>query len=280
MRSQTASDKGLVVHICKNNGSNDEDGHEIPDSNMKRKSSSTTADIKSSNVNKTTTILIDISAVPSRNCVTEMGVLKNEFLKKSENEESDKSAGTLRSPSLIMKTITSSSKVQAAEENKKDSFRQCTQGERQMNGSCINRQTEVPVAALRTKKMNIQSQNYTNKYRSDLYMKTTDYNTDNELTVEKTGVNNEAEEDTKEEALVVCNQLAVLKELYLSADLSDDSELADEEVRSYMSGGGDEDDRVRDVDSCSMVSGSWSRMRPFRNIQHHFHKFNIKQKGI
>jgi len=277
MRSQTASDKGLVVHICKNNGSNGEDGYESRDSEVKVKNYFTTADINSRNVNKTTTILIDVSAVPSSNCVTKMGLPKNEIPKKLENEESDKSTATLRSPSLIMKTINSSSKLQVPAESKDDGSHQYVQAERRINSSCTNRQTEVPVAAPRTKKMNIQSQNCTNKCRNDLCIKSTK---DTLNSVKKTCINNEAEEDTNEETLVVCNQLAVLKELYFSADLSDDSELADEEVRSYMSGGGDEDDRVQDVDSCSMVSGSWSRMKPFRNIQHHFHKFNTKQKGI
>lgn len=280
IRSQTVSDKGLVVHICKNNGSNGEDGYESRDSDMKVKNYFTTADINSRNVNKTTTILIDVSAVPSSNCVTKVGLPKYEMPKKLENKESDKSTATLRSPSLIMQTINSSSKLQVPAESKEDGSHRYVQAERRMNSSCTNRQTEAPVAAPRTKKMNIQSQNCTNKCRSDLCIKSTEDNLNSDLLVKKTCINNEAEEDTNEETLVVCNQLAVLKELYFSADLSDDSELADEEVRSYMSGGGDEDDRVQDVDSCSMVSGSWSRMKPFRNIQHRFHKFNTKQKGI
>jgi len=280
MRSQTASDKGLVVHICKNNGNNGEDGYESRDSDVKVKNYFTTADINSRNVNKTTSILIDVSAVPSSNCVRKMGLPKNEIPKKLENEESDKSTATLRSPSLIMQTINSSSKLQVPAESKDNGSHQYVQTERRMNSSCTNRKTEAPVAAPRTKKMSIQSQNCTNKYRNDLCIKSTEDNLNSDLLVKKTCINNEAEEDTNEDTLVVCNQLAVLKELYFSADLSDDSELADEEVRSYMSGGGDEDDRVQDVDSCSMVSGSWSRMKPFRNIQHHFHKFNTKQKGI
>ncbi|XP_047100644.1 uncharacterized protein LOC124718985 [Schistocerca piceifrons] len=54
------------------------------------------------------------------------------------------------------------------------------------------------------------------------------------------------------------SQLAALKELYYSGVASEDS--ADEEVRSYMSAGGDDSDRA------SELSGSWSRVRAFRNM--------------
>nr|CAD7440079.1 unnamed protein product [Timema bartmani] len=71
--------------------------------------------------------------------------------------------------------------------------------------------------------------------------------------------------------LGVSNHLAALKEMYFQSD--DDSERADEEVRSIMSGGAEEEVNTEE-DGSSIVSGSWSRMRAFRNVRHHFHKFN------
>jgi hypothetical protein len=279
IRSQTASDKGLVVHICKSEGSNGEDGHGSLDSNMKPKYCSRTQDINSSNVKKTTTILIDLSPLSSNNCVTKTELLQKEMLKKSGNEKSSKSTGTLQSPSLIMKTI-SSSQVQEVEGNNEESSNQYVQGNERLIRNGISRQSEALVAAPRTKKSNIQSQNCTHRYISDLSVKTAENNTNSKLLMKQTCTNTQAEEGRNEEIPVVPNQLAALKELYYSAELSDDSERADEEVRSYMSGGGDEDDRDQDEDSSSVVSGSWSRVRAFRNIQHHFHKFSTSHKGI
>lgn len=73
------------------------------------------------------------------------------------------------------------------------------------------------------------------------------------------------------------DQLAALRKLYdEAAEHSDDSEKADEEVRSYMSAGGDDSDAVRDTedDVSSVVSGSWSKMRAFRNIKQHLHNIH------
>jgi hypothetical protein len=278
-RSQRASDKGLVVHICKNDRSNGEDGHGSLHSDRKPKNCSRTEDISSNNLKKTT-ILIDLSPVCSDICITEQGLLQKEMLKKSRNEKPGTSTGTLQSPSLIMKTINNTSQVQESGGNKGESSSRYMQGNKRMIMNSINRQTKAPIAAPRTKKMNIQSQNCTNRYRSDLCAKITEKNTNSAVLIKRACVNPQAEEDGSEETLVVPSQLAALKELYYNAELSDDSERADEEVRSYMSGGGDEDDRDQDEDSSSMVSGSWSRMRAFHNIQHHFHKLNISHKGI
>ncbi|GLV34146.1 uncharacterized protein CBL_00075 [Carabus blaptoides fortunei] len=82
------------------------------------------------------------------------------------------------------------------------------------------------------------------------------------------------------------DQLAALRKLYdEAAEHSDDSEKADEEVRSYMSGGGggDDSDVVRETedDVSSVVSGSWSKMRAFRNIKQHLqniHNDTSRQK--
>lgn len=258
IRSQTSSDKGLVVHISKNEESNGED------SNMKPKYYSRTEDINSNSVKKTTTILIDLSPVSSDNCVTKMELLQKEILKKSDNEKAGKSTGTLQSPSLIMKTINNSSQVQDPGGNNVEYSRQYLSGNKRMIGNSSSGQSEAPVAAPRTKKINTQSQNCR----------------DSKLFIKRACVKTQAEDGRDEETLIVRNQLAALKELYYSAELSDDSERADEEVRSYMSGCGDEDDRDQNEDSSSVVSGSWSRVTAFRNIQHHFHKFNTSYKGI
>lgn len=247
---------------------------------MKTKNCSRTQDINSSNVKKTTTILIDLSPISSDNYVAKTELLQKDMLKKSGNEKSGKSTETLRSPSLIMKTINNSSQVQETEGNNEECSNHYMQGNERIIRNGICKQSDVPVAAPRTKKTNIQSQNLTNRYISDLSVKTAETNTNGKLLVKRTFINTQAKEERNEETLVVPNQLAALKELYYSAELSDDSERADEEVRSYMSGGGDEEDRDQDEDSSSVVSGSWSRVRAFRNIQHHFHKFNTSHKGI
>lgn len=78
-------------------------------------------------------------------------------------------------------------------------------------------------------------------------------------------------------ATAIPDQLAALRKLYdEAAEHSDDSEKADEEVRSYMSAGGDDSDVVRDTedDVSSVVSGSWSKMRAFRNIKQHLHNIH------
>lgn len=74
-------------------------------------------------------------------------------------------------------------------------------------------------------------------------------------------------------------QLAALKKLYDEAsEHSDDSERADEEVRSYMSGGGDDSDLYETEDVRSVVSGSWSKMRAFRAIKQHLNNGNVTTK--
>lgn len=62
-----------------------------------------------------------------------------------------------------------------------------------------------------------------------------------------------------------CNiQLAILKKLYDEAsEHSDDSEKANEEVRSLMSNGLD-----NDFEEKSVVSGSWSKMKAFRAVKY------------
>lgn len=280
IRSQTASDKGLVVHICKNDGSSNEDGHGSLHSSMKPEDYSRTEDINGKNAKRTTTIFIDLSPDSSDNHVIKVGLVQNEMLKKSGNEESSKSTGTLRSPSLIMKTINNSSQAQEQEENKGENSNQHMQGNKGITSNSINKQTGAPVAAPRTNKMYIQSQNFTNRYRSNLCAKSEENDINSKLFVKRPCINSQGEDDRNTEILEASSQLAALKELYYSTELSDDSERADEEVRSYMSGGGDEDDRDQDEESSSVVSGSWSRMRAFRNIHHHFHKFNTGHKGI
>ncbi|XP_023718334.1 uncharacterized protein LOC111870354 isoform X2 [Cryptotermes secundus] len=278
IRSQTASDKGLVVHICKNDGSSHEDGHGSLHSSMNPEDYSRTEDINGRNAKRTTTIFIDLSPDSSDNHVTKVGLVQNEMLKISGNEECSKSTGTLRSPSLIMKTINNSSQAQEQEENKGENSNQHMQGKKGITSNSINTQTGAPVAAPRTNKMYIQSQNFTNRCRSNLCAKSEENNINSKLFVKRPCINSQGEDDRNTEILEASSQLAALKELYYSTELSDDSERADEEVRSYMSGGGDEDDRDQDEESSSVVSGSWSRMRAFRNIHHHFHKFNTGHK--
>lgn len=280
IRSQTASDKGLVVHICKNDGSSNEDGHGFLDSSTKPEKYSRTEDINGRSAKGTTRIFIDLSPVSSDNKAEKLELVQNELLKKSRNKESGKSGGTLQSPSLIMKTINSSSQSQEQGENNGENSNQHMQGNKRNTSKSIIRQTEVPVAAQRTNKMDIQPRNLTNIYRNNLCAKTADNSTNSELFVKRLCVNTQGEEDRNEEVRVASSQLAALKELYYNTELSDDSERADEEVRSYMSGGGDEDDRNQDEESSSVVSGSWSRMRAFHNIHRHFRKFSTGHKGI
>jgi hypothetical protein len=280
IRSQTASDKGLVVHIGKNYGSSIEDGHGCLDCSTIPEKYSRTEDINGRNAKRTTTILIDLSPVSSDDKIKKVGLIQNELLKKSRNKESGKSGGNLQSPSLIMKTINSSSQIQEQEGNKGENSNRHIQGNKRITSKNIIRQTEVPVAAPRSNKMNIQPRNFTNRYRNNLCAKTADNSTNSKLFVKRLCVNTQGEEERNEEVLVASNQLAALKELYYNTELSDDSERADEEVRSYMSGGGDEDDKNEDEESSSVVSGSWSRMRAYHNIHHHFHKFSTGHKGI
>lgn len=73
------------------------------------------------------------------------------------------------------------------------------------------------------------------------------------------------------------DQLAALKRLYDEAsEHSDDSEKANEEVRSYMSGNGDESDQLEETRS--VVSGSWSKMRAFRAIKQHLNTSSSNNK--
>lgn len=75
----------------------------------------------------------------------------------------------------------------------------------------------------------------------------------------------------------VPDQLAALKQLYEeAAEHSDDSQRADEEVRSYMSAAGEESDvRSTEDEVSSVVSGSWSKMRAFKNVQRHINNAAI-----
>ncbi|XP_063220802.1 uncharacterized protein LOC134530123 isoform X2 [Bacillus rossius redtenbacheri] len=75
----------------------------------------------------------------------------------------------------------------------------------------------------------------------------------------------------EEGPMAVPSQLAALRELY---GQSDDSEQADEEVRSILSGGGDEQPDKDEDDEASVLSGSWSRVRGIRNVRHHFRTFS------
>jgi hypothetical protein len=213
MKRQTVSDRGLVVHIGKNN--------------VKGEAYSRTED---SSKKKTTTITIDLSPSPLDN------KMFHDYNKKAERIITS-GTGSLRSPSLIMKTISKSSLIQEDDLtpehvqkcNEKNDSESDSSSEMDQSSRCIESGDKIQKA--------------------------------------------------KDDIAVVPNQLAALKELYYNAELSDDSERADEEVRSYMSGG-DKEDRNRDEDVSSVVSGSWSRMRAFRNIQQHFSKFAQSQKGI
>ncbi|PNF22613.1 hypothetical protein B7P43_G10866, partial [Cryptotermes secundus] len=213
---------------------------------------SRTEDINGRNAKRTTTIFIDLSPDSSDNHVTKVGLVQNEMLKISGNEECSKSTGTLRSPSLIMKTINNSSQAQEQEENKGENSNQHMQGKKGITSNSINTQTGAPVAAPRTNKMYIQSQNFTNRCRSNLCAKSEENNINSKLFVKRPCINSQGEDDRNTEILEASSQLAALKELYYSTELSDDSERADEEVRSYMSGGGDEDDRDQDEESSSV----------------------------
>lgn len=98
---------------------------------------------------------------------------------------------------------------------------------------------------------------------------------------------NTISKETLDEELVKKNtksaipeQLAALKRLYDEAsEQSDDSERADEEVRSYMSGGGDDSDLHEPEDVRSVVSGSWSKMRAFRAIKHQLNNGNTTKEN-
>lgn len=278
IRSQTASDKGLVVHIYKNYGSSNEDGHVFQDSSKKHKNYSRTEDINGKNA-KRTSIFIDLSPVSSDNKVTKVGLVQNDLLKKSRNVESDKSGGSFQSLSPVKKAI-NSPQAQAQEGNKEDNYNRHMQGNKGITSKSITRQTGAPVIAPGTSNMNIQSQLFTNRCRNNLGAVTAENSTNSKLLVKKCCANTQGEGERNEEVLVASSHLAALKKLYYSAELSDDSDRADEEVRSYMSGGGDEDDSDQDKESSSEVSGSWSRMRAFCNIRHHFHKFSSGHKGI
>lgn len=75
----------------------------------------------------------------------------------------------------------------------------------------------------------------------------------------------------------VPDQLEALKQLYAeAAEHSDDSQRADEEVRSYMSAAGEESDyRSTEDEVSSVVSGSWSKMRAFKTVQRHINNTAI-----
>ncbi|KAJ9599433.1 hypothetical protein L9F63_010083, partial [Diploptera punctata] len=148
-----------------------------------------------------------------------------------------------------------------------DNFVHCSRCVRiKMKKNCHNPDTGSEDDFLSTEHLQKES-----KFTNDKY---------NHINQNESGSDTSSEVDQSskytDDVTVVPNQLAALKELYYNAELSDDSERADEEVRSYMSGG-DKDDRDEDVSS--VVSGSWSRMRAFRNIQQHFNKFAQLQKG-
>ncbi|PSN36251.1 hypothetical protein C0J52_21118 [Blattella germanica] len=236
-KKQTVSDKGLVVHIGKN-----EDSGAKNEAFRRREGASPT---------KTTTIMIDLSPSSSDN-----KLFQRDFENKMENSKSKKLAtaaghtGSLRSPSLIMKTISKSSLFQDV--GSEDDVLFIDNSQRSLNS-------------------NSEDSNQTSVHNES----ETDSSSEANHAVKSPG-----KENKDDDKIVVPNQLAALKELYYNAELSDDSERADEEVRSYMSGGGDEDDRERDEDVSSVVSGSWSRMRAFRNIQQHFNKIAAQsQKG-
>ena len=98
VKRQTVSDKGLIVHIGKNN-----------DSNVKDDAYSRSED---SSMKKTTTITIDLSPSPSDNKMFHMDYDKKMEISNSRIIASG--IGSLRSPSLIMKTISKSSLIQDA----------------------------------------------------------------------------------------------------------------------------------------------------------------------
>lgn len=79
----------------------------------------------------------------------------------------------------------------------------------------------------------------------------------------------------------VPDQLEALKRLYEeAAENSDDSHRADEEVRSYMSANGDDSDIFSTEDEVSsVVSGSWSKMRAFKNMKHHLNVIESSRKN-
>lgn len=68
-----------------------------------------------------------------------------------------------------------------------------------------------------------------------------------------------------------------LRKLYEDAD-SDDSARADEEVKGYLGQLHDRNGSAEPADACSAVSGSWSRIRTYRE-QNHKHKFQ-EESGI
>lgn len=81
---------------------------------------------------------------------------------------------------------------------------------------------------------------------------------------------------TTTDDFIIPKQLEALKKLYEDAgELSDDSERADEEVRSYMSADTEDNDKVVPVlsasplqdDTSSVLSGSWSKMRAIQMSQ-------------
>ncbi|XP_069703149.1 platelet binding protein GspB-like isoform X2 [Periplaneta americana] len=280
-KRQTASDKGLVVRISKSDGNINIDSHSPLDFNAKSEEHSRSDDPNSNSTKKTTTILIDLSPSPSDNCISNVELLQRPMHKNSVGERTNKSTGTLRSPSLIMKTISKSTQVQESNTDETQQSMQNAQKNKRVVNRGVDRQTDKqdtpPVAAPRTKKLAANLEKRINTRGSNACVRNTERTINTKTFVKKNCVKPQAEERS-EGKKVVASQLAALKQLYYNnAELSDDSERADEEVRSYMSGGGDEDDKDQDEDASSVVSGSWSRMRAFRNIQHHFHKFNQAQ---
>ncbi|XP_066998145.2 uncharacterized protein [Anabrus simplex] len=261
-KKQTTSKKGLMVRI----GNSDPSSSEVHASLTCYPDTENLSVVDNGKTKKTTMITIDLTSSP--HCDNNKVQLMSDT-KKIKPENIAKSEEVLLSPSLIMKTILNPSAL---------SYQSVS----------FDKITSLGKSAVCNEGSNSALSDLNSSARSQQEIKLPDKKVKSESNRGFPEKGNDGDECGKmrsvpklvlntsdREPFTIPSQLAALKEMYYSGDLSDDSERADEEVRSYMSGGGDEDDiDIKDEDASSVVSGSWSRMRAYRNIRHHFHKFN------
>nr|CAD7400067.1 unnamed protein product [Timema cristinae] len=284
-REDSKEEKGLVIRICRQEVSNKEQAVEKPPA------------IKSS---MTTKISIDVKpSVLSENKRSKFASAETKSTNIAKNIHHGKSE-LLQSPSLIMKTIQKPFTQVQKLSRKFEELPIVEKTENNQPKGSLHMEIVEPISSARHINSSIVFKEFEESNAKTKVSDALDYWRNRVLNTKKKvslkdikvcqkppspykNVSSDSDEDvatirqTREKdsfilgELGVSNHLAALKEMYFKSD--DDSERADEEVRSIMSGGAEEEMNAEE-DGSSIVSGSWSRMRAFRNVRHHFHKFN------